>query len=417
MRFETFSEKQTLALTWWSDSSPYEDFDAIICDGAVRSGKTVCMGISFICWAMRRFDGFGFGMCGKTIASLRRNVVSVLLPVMSDLGFICEEKLSKNLFTVSFGGRTNTFYLFGGRDESSQSLIQGATFAGILLDEVALMPRSFVEQACARCSVAGSKLWFNCNPEGPNHWFYIEWVKKYQERRALYIHFDLEDNPALSRRIISRYRKMYSGVFYRRFILGEWVASQGRVYDFFDESFVQDPPECEMEEYAVSCDYGTANPASFGFWGFKDNVWYRLKEYYYNSRAEGTQKTDAEYVAELLSLCGGIRPHAVVVDPSAASFIEALRREGLPVLKADNDVLSGIRLTADLLKSGKLVICRDCADDLREFSLYSWDEKREGKDAPIKQFDHAMDDIRYFATTVAAPSGGNFFASTFVERS
>ena len=416
MKFETFSEKQALALTWWSDSSPYEDFDAIICDGAVRSGKTVCMGISFICWAMRRFDGLGFGMCGKTIASLRRNVVSVLLPVMSDLGFFCEEKISKNLFTVSFGGRSNTFYLFGGRDESSQSLIQGATFAGVLLDEVALMPRSFVEQACARCSVSGSKLWFNCNPEGPNHWFYSEWIKKSHERRALYIHFALEDNPALSRRTISRYRRMYSGVFYQRFILGEWVASSGRVYDFFDESYVKEAPEGELEEYAVSCDYGTANPASFGLWGLKDRVWYRIREYYYNSRAEGAQKTDAEYVKELLALCGSIRPRSVVVDPSAASFIEALRREGLPVVKADNDVLSGIRLTADLLKSGKIVICRDCIDALREFSLYSWDEKREGKDSPIKQFDHAMDDIRYFAATVVAPADKSGFAATFVER-
>ncbi|MEA4896035.1 MAG: PBSX family phage terminase large subunit [Oscillospiraceae bacterium] len=416
MRFETFSEKQGLALTWWSDSSPYEDYDAIICDGAVRSGKTLCMGISFVCWAMRKFSGQYFGMCGKTIASLRRNVIGVLLPVMSDLGFICEERISKNLFTVSFGGRTNTFYLFGGRDESSQALIQGATFAGVLLDEVALMPRSFVEQACARCSVANSKLWFNCNPEGPNHWFYLEWVKKSRERRALYIHFELEDNPALSRRIISRYRKMYSGVFYRRFILGEWVSSQGRVYDFFDESYIGSAPEGEMEEYAVSCDYGTANPASFGLWGLKSTVWYRLKEYYYNSRAEGAQKTDAEYVVDLMHLCNGVSPRSVVVDPSAASFIEALRREGLNVLKADNDVLSGIRLTADLLKSGKLVICRDCVDAIREFSLYSWDEKQEGKDAPIKQFDHAMDDIRYFAATVAAPSADSGFAATFVER-
>ena len=365
---------------------------------------------------MRRFDGLGFGMCGKTIASLRRNVVSVLLPVMCDLGFVCEEKISKNLFTVSFGGRSNTFYLFGGRDESSQALIQGATFAGVLLDEVALMPRSFVEQACARCSIAGSKLWFNCNPEGPNHWFYLEWVKKSQERRALYIHFALEDNPALSRRIISRYRKMYSGVFYQRFILGEWVASSVRVYDFFDESYAKVAPDGELEEYAVSCDYGTANPASFGLWGLKDKVWYRIREYYYNSRFEGAQKTGAEYVRELLGLCGDIRPQAVVVDPSAASFIEALRREGLPVIKADNDVLSGIRLTADLLKSGKIVICRECADALREFSLYSWDEKREGKDAPIKQFDHAMDDIRYFAATVAAPAHKCGFAATFVER-
>lgn len=416
MKFETFSEKQVMVLTWWSDSSPYEDYDAVICDGAVRSGKTLCMGISFICWAMRRFSGRQFGLCGKTIPSLRRNVVSILLPVMQDLGFKCEEKISKNFFTVSFGGRTNTFYLFGGKDESSQALIQGATFAGILLDEVALMPRSFVEQACARCSVPGSKLWFNCNPEGPNHWFYLEWVKKSAERRALYIHFNLEDNPALSRKIISRYRRMYSGVFYRRFILGEWVAAQGRVYDFFDESYIRDPPDSDMEKYAVSCDYGTANPASFGFWGLKDGVWYRIKEYYYNSRSEGIQKTDAEYVNELLKLCGGIRPHAVVVDPSAASFIEALRREGLPVIKAENNVLSGIRLTADLIKSGKIVICRNCADAIREFSLYSWDEKKEGRDMPIKQFDHAMDDIRYFASTIVAPASGGCFASTYVER-
>lgn len=416
MRFDAFSEKQAQALTWWSDSSPYEDYDAIICDGAVRSGKTLCLGISFLSWAMRRFDGEQFGLCGKTIASLRRNVVSVLLPVMGDLGFVCEEKLSKNLFTVSFGGRRNTFYLFGGRDESSQALIQGATFAGVLLDEVALMPRSFVEQACARCSVSGSKLWFNCNPEGPSHWFYLEWVKKSRERRALHLHFTLEDNPALSRRVIARYRRMYSGVFYRRFILGEWVASQGRIYDFFEESLIQPAPSEEMEDYGVSCDYGTANPASFGFWGLRAGVWYRLREYYYDSRAEGRQKTDAEYVRDLLALCGGIRPRAVVVDPSAASFIEALRREGLPVMKADNDVLKGIRLTADLLKVGKLVICEGCTDAIREFGLYSWDEKREGRDAPIKQFDHAMDDIRYFAATVAAPVQESYFAATFVER-
>lgn len=416
MKFETFSEKQTLTLTWWSDSSPYENLDAIICDGAVRSGKTLCMGISFICWAMRRFNGYQFGLCGKTIASLRRNVVKVLLPVMTDLGFICDEKVSKNLFTVSFGGRTNTFYLFGGRDESSQALIQGATFAGVLMDEVALMPRSFVEQACARCSVEGSKLWFNCNPEGPNHWFYLEWIKKYRERRALYIHFTLEDNPALSRKIIMRYRKMYSGIFYRRFILGEWVAPQGRIYDFFNDDFIYPVPEGEMEEYAVSCDYGTANPSSFGFWGKRLGVWYRLREYYYNSRSEGIQKTDAEYVRELVALCNGKRPRTVVVDPSAASFIETLRREGLPVVKADNDVLRGIRLTADLLKSGELVICDSCVDAIREFSMYSWDERREGRDTPIKQFDHAMDDIRYFAATVVAPINGDFFDATFVER-
>ena len=181
MKFESFSEKQLLTLSWWSDSSLYEDMEGVICDGAVRSGKTLCMGISFLCWAMRRFNNRQFGMCGKTIASLRRNVISVLLPVMADLGFVYKEQISRNCFTLSFGGRSNTFYLFGGKDEGSQALIQGATFAGVLLDEAALMPQSFVEQACARCSVEGSKLWFNCNPEGPNHWFYKEWIRKSQE--------------------------------------------------------------------------------------------------------------------------------------------------------------------------------------------------------------------------------------------
>ncbi len=330
MRFETFSHAQLTALTWWSGDSPYRNCDAIICDGAVRSGKTLCMGISFLCWAMRNFDGMRFGMCGKTIVSLRRNVVSVLLPVMRDLGFVCEEKSSKNQIEIAFAGRRNVFYLFGGRDEGSAAHIQGVTFAGVLLDEAALMPRSFVEQACARCSVEGSRIWFNCNPEGPYHWFYTEWIKKAAEKNALYVRFRLEDNPALSRRVIARYRRLYSGVFYRRFILGEWVASEGLVYDFFDESFVKEPPEGECERYAVSCDYGTANPASFGLWGLRNGVWYRLRETYYDSRKAGRQKTDAEYVRDMKTLLNGKKPRFIVVDPSAASFIEALRREGLP---------------------------------------------------------------------------------------
>ncbi len=373
------------------------------------------MGLSFFCWAMCRFSGMHFGLRGKTIVALRRNFISPLLPLLSKLGFACEEKISQNLVIIRCGGRENRFFLFGGKDEGSASLIQGATFAGVLMDEAALMPRSFIEQACARCSVEGSKLWFNCNPENPQHWFYLERVQKARERRALYLHFTMEDNPGLSPEIIERYRKMYSGVFYRRFILGEWVAAQGRVYDFFDESFVRDAPEGPFEQFAVSCDYGTANPASFGLWGRLGGVWYRVEEYYFDSRREGRQKTDEEYVRELMGLIGGRSVSAVVIDPSAASFIEACVRRGLPVVKANNDVISGIRLTADLLKSGRLVICRGCSDAIREFSLYSWDEKAGGRDAPLKQNDHAMDDIRYFAATVASPAYEPFEA-IFVER-
>ena len=359
----------------------------------------MCMGISFVCWAMRRFSGERFGICGKAKTSIRRNLLEPLLPVLRDIGFCVSDKVSRGLVEISYMGRTNSFYLFGGKDEGSQSLIQGVTLAGILMDEVVLMPRSFVEQACARCSVTGSKIWFNCNPDSPHHWFYREWIVKATERKALYIHFSLEDNPALSRSIIARYKRMYSGDFYRRFILGQWVIPAGRVYDFFDESMLCEVPE-NCTEHVVSCDYGTKNPSSFGLWGRCGGEWYRLREYYYDSRKVGVQKTDSEYVEDLKALCGDIRPSRVIVDPSAASFIEALTRCGFKVEKADNDVVSGIRLTASLLKSGKIKICRGCDDALREFYQYRWDEKA-GKDAPLKQFDHAMDDIRYFAVGIS----------------
>ena len=406
MKFDFFSRTQLKALSWWSDSSPYRALDALICDGAVRSGKTLCMGISFVCWAMRRFDNERFGICGKAKTSIRRNLIEPLLPVLRDIGFEVTDLVSKGLIEIAYKGRRNSFWLFGGKDEGSQSLIQGVTLAGVLMDEVVLMPRSFVEQACARCSVTGSKIWFNCNPESPHHWFYLEWIMKADERRALYIHFSLEDNPSLSRSIIDRYKRMYSGDFYRRFILGEWVLPAGRVYDFFTEDMLAPVPE-SCSEYIVSCDYGTKNPSSFGLWGRSGGVWYRLREYYYDARKEGAQKTDGEYVAALRELCGDIVPGRVIVDPSAASFIEALNRAGFRTEKAENDVLSGIRLTAELLKSGKIRICRGCDDSLREFYEYRWDEK-SGRDAPLKQSDHAMDDIRYFVSTILAHREDDF---------
>ena len=414
--FREFSEAQLTALIWWCDGSPYRARDAIICDGAVRSGKTVCMGLGFFLWALHAFDGAAFGLCGKTVTSLRRNVVSVLVPLLRELGFQVKDTISQHRLTVSFGGHSDTFYLFGGKDEGSAALIQGVTFAGILLDEVALMPRSFVEQAIARCSVTGSKLWFNCNPDGPQHWFYREWICRARQRNALYVQFRLEDNPGLSREVIARYRRMFTGTFFRRFILGEWVAADGLVYDFFDGSFVQPVPDGEMEEWAVSCDYGTANPASFGLWGRQGEVWYRVREYYFDSRREGCQKTDGEYLEALRTLIGGERVKSVVVDPSAASFIEALRREGYPVVKAVNDVVSGIRLTAQALKSGRIVICEGCGDAIREFGLYCWKQPGGGGDAPRKEHDHAMDEIRYFVATVLSQECGSDFAVIAVER-
>lgn len=173
-----FSQKQLQALCWWCRGSPVREKDAVICDGAVRSGKTLCMGISFVAWAFYTFQDAAFALCGKTIRSLKRNLLLPLLPVLGELGFDCRIKNGENLLEITQEGRKNRFYLFGGKDESSAALIQGMTLAGVLFDEVALMPRSFVEQALARCSVEGSKFWFNCNPEHPQHWFYLEWIKQ-----------------------------------------------------------------------------------------------------------------------------------------------------------------------------------------------------------------------------------------------
>lgn len=411
VEIRNFSPKQKQVLTWWIRG----DWEAIICDGAVRSGKTFSMGVSFFLWAMTRFDGRQFGLCGKTIASLRRNLLTELVPYLRRMGFSCREKRSENLLTVRMGGRENRFLLFGGRDESSAALIQGSTLAGVLLDEAALMPRSFVEQACARCSVAGSRLWFNCNPEGPQHWFYREWILKAKQRRALYLHFTMEDNPALTPRIRARYQNSYSGVFFRRFVLGEWTAAQGLVYDFFDrQRDAVPPPAGPFSEWRISADYGTANPASFGLWGRMEEVWYRVAEYYYDSRKTGEQHTDAEYALELQRLAGEREISRVIVDPSAASFIEVLRREGFAVVRANNDVSDGIRVTADLLKRGRIVLCDTCTDCLREMELYCWDLAR-GRDAPKKEHDHAMDDMRYFAMDVASEGAGGF-AAVAVER-
>lgn len=416
MRFRRFSPKQRKALGWWCDGSPERELDGILCDGAVRSGKTLCLGLGFFFWAMARFEGAQFALCGATLAGVERNVLSQVLPALETLGFRVERKLTKHQLTVGFGGRENVFYLYGGRTEGSATLIQGITLAGVLLDEAALMPRSFVEQACARCSLPGSKVWLSCNPEGPGHWFFREWVERAAEKRILYLRFTMEDNPGLSRETRERYQRLFRGNFYRRFVLGEWCAADGLVYPFFDGKRMPEAPK-DCEEWRISCDYGTVNPASFGLWGYRDGKWFRVTEYYFDSRAEGRQKTDGEYMQDLLRLAGGRQIKEVVVDPSAASFIETLRRGGLQVRKADNRVLTGIRVTADKLKSGELVICRGCSAAEREFGLYRWDSKA-GEEKVIKEHDHAMDDIRYFAMSLESPAeAADGWAAEVVERS
>lgn len=400
-----FSEKQREIMRF----PYYPQYEALICDGAVRSGKTSIMSLSFFLWAMGNFAGKAFGFCGKSVGAVERNIVTPLLAITYlQQNFSIKYNRADHVILATRGGRKNRFYLFGGKDESSAALIQGVTLAGVLLDEAALMPRSFVEQAMARCSVSGAKLWFNCNPEGPEHWFRKEWILKANKHKALHLHFTMDDNPALDDATRERYRTMYSGVFYERFVLGRWVMSKGLIYDMFDTTEneyrpEQAPPSLHFAgTRTIACDYGTSNPTVFlDIYDYHEKI-YVDREYRWDSREEGRQKTNEEYADDMQEFMGK-NQCTIIVDPSAASFIATLRRRGLYVLAADNDVLEGIRKTASLIKQRKLLINEQCSPLLGEMGTYLWDEKscKLGIDKPIKERDHGPDALRYFVNSLA----------------
>lgn len=391
------SEKQRKIL--WFGQSPYQ---ALICDGAVRSGKTSIMSLAFVLWGMQRFNGCNFAFCGKSVGSVERNVVTPLLAITGlrrhyDISY----SRGAHVIVIRRGNVENRFYLFGGRDESSYTLIQGITLAGVMLDEVALMPQSFVNQALLRCSVEGSKFWFNCNPENPEHWFRKEWILKPEEHNVLHLHFTMDDNPSLSEEMKERYRSTYSGVFYQRYILGLWVMAEGVVYDMFDRELnVYHEPPVDMVDRSIryiACDYGTTNPCVF-LDIYDDGQIIRVdREYRWDSREEHRQKTDDEYANDFMEFMGGAWC-TVFVDPSAASFIAALRQRGVYVLEADNNVLDGIRRTGALFQSRRLLIRDTCTGLIDELGTYRWDDKAamRGEEKPIKQSDHGPDAMRYY---------------------
>lgn len=403
-KFLPFSKKQKQVLTWWLSNSPVHNQDGIIAGGAIRSGKTLCMSLSFVMWAMECFDGQNFAMCGKTIGSFRRNVLFWLKLMLRSRGYKVEDHRADNLVVVTRRGIENYFYIFGGKDERSQDLIQGITLAGVFFDEVALMPESFVNQATGRCSVDGSKFWFNCNPDGPYHWFKTNWIDRAEEKKLVYLHFTMEDNLSLTERVKARYRSMYSGVFYKRYILGLWAVAEGVIFDMFDaeKHVVKGMPESIGSRY-VSIDYGTQNATVFLLWQKSlQGKWICSKEYYYSGRDESSQKTDSEYADDLEEFTKGIDIERVIVDPAAASFIAELKKRGFRIKKAKNDVLDGIRFVGNMLNLGVMLFSENCKETIKEFSSYIWDEKalERGEDKPTKQHDHCMDAVRYFAYTI-----------------
>lgn len=391
-RFKPFSRKQRKVLNWWCRSSPVRDCNGIIADGAIRSGKSVAMSLGFVVWAMSEFEACNFAMCGKTIGSFRRNVLFWLKLMLRSRGYSVSEQRTENLVVVRRGNIENYFYVFGGKDERSQDLIQGITLAGVFFDEVALMPESFVNQATGRCSVDGSKFWFNCNPGSPSHWFKTGWIDKRQDKRLLYLHFTMDDNLSLSEAVKERYRGMYTGVFFKRYILGEWKSADGVIYRQFaddPERFILDEVPADIIIGTMGLDFGGNGSAHAGCLvgitrGYRSIV--ILDEYYRKEVIDpGTLTGDVcGFVQRSQAQC---RATSIWCDSAETTLIKGIRTEvfarHIPVEVRNarkGEIIDRIRLCDMLMSQGRFFIMRRCRHTIAALSEAVWDSKSPTKD-------------------------------------
>lgn len=385
-----FSKKQAKSIT---DSQARIN----LWEGSVRSGKTIA---SIIRWLdyIRTAPPGALAMIGKTERTLKRNILDEIERIVGRKHF----KYNRGTGEAKIFGRV--VHIVGANDERSEGKIRGMTLAGSYGDEITLWPESFFRQLMLRHSVRGSKFFGTTNPDSPYHWLKTDYIDKAHDLDMRVFHFQLDDNLALDPSYVEALKKEYTGLWYKRFILGLWVMAQGAIYDIWDENkhtFEQLPDG--QYDYQIWCDYGTHNPCVFllvakEMRGYLPRYWV-LKEYYWNSRETGRQKTDREYALDLILFCkeAKIKPSRVIVDPSAASFIVQLNQHRFPVVEAENEVLDGIRKTYTALKDGRLKVHKTCRNTIKEFGSYVWDEKSQklGMDKPLKENDHAMDALRY----------------------
>lgn len=391
-RFKPFSRKQRKVLNWWCRSSPVRDYNGIIADGAIRSGKSVAMSLSFVIWAMSEFEACNFAMCGKTIGSFRRNVLFWLKLMLRSRGYSVSEQRTENLVIVKRNNVQNYFYVFGGKDERSQDLIQGITLAGVFFDEVALMPESFVNQATGRCSVDGSKFWFNCNPGSPAHWFKTGWIDKRADKRLLYLHFTMGDNLSLTEAVKERYRGMYTGVFFKRYILGEWKSADGVIYRQFaddPERFILDEVPADIIIGTMGLDFGGNGSAHAGCLvgitrGYRSIV--ILDEYYRKEVIDPGTLTDdvCGFVQRSQAQC---RATSIWCDSAETTLIKGIRTEvfarHIPVEVRNarkGEIIDRIRLCDMLMSQGRFFIMRRCRHTIAALSEAVWDGKSPTKD-------------------------------------
>lgn len=400
--FRPFSRKQLLLLNWWRPGSPYARCRMVVADGAIRSGKTVAMLASFLLYSRQMPPG-DFIIAGRSVGSLKRNVVYPMLRMMDGWGWKYVYNRGEGVITA---GKTR-YFLFGASNEPAQDKLQGMTASGALADEVALFPQSFVDQMIGRCSVASSRIFMNCNPRGAWHYFKTKYIDRADEIGLYYLHFTMDDNLTLSPDIRESYARAFTGVFYRQYILGEWVSAEGAVYPMWDDRLNAIAPE-ELPEPAfcrryIGIDYGTHNPMVYLDALACDGSLYITREYCWDSAKRMRQKTDSEYADDLDAFTGGDRDLTVIIDPSAASFIEELRRRGYRARPAVNDVRDGISVMATLIGERRLLADpAACPCFMAEIHSYVWDEKagQQGVERPLKEHDHAMDAARYLCRTV-----------------
>lgn len=369
-----------------------------ILHGSVRSGKTWISLVLWCVWIRNMPADKTYIMAAKTLTTLKRNCLDLLEILAGKRNF--RYSISKKE-GVLYGRK---IYLEGVADSEAESKIRGMTLQGAYCDEITLFKEEFFNMLLSRLSEPNARLFGTTNPDNPNHWFKVNYIDRRDELDFFMMEFLIDDNTFLDKRYVEELKKEYTGVFYRRFILGEWCSAEGLVYPMFDKKIhtICDIPEDDSgAEYYISIDYGTLNPCSMGLWRLDDNTAIRIKESYYSGKQSKKQLTDEEYYKLLEGLAEGYEIKCIIIDPSAASFITTIRRHGrFAVRKANNAVLDGIRVTGTLLQSGKLKIHQCCENAIREFGVYSWDDKSE-EDRVVKEFDHAMDDIRYFCATVA----------------
>jgi PBSX family phage terminase large subunit len=296
--------------------------------------------------------------------------------------------------------------VIGAKDEGSEKYLRGKTLAGAYCDELSLMPETFFKQLLNRLSVQGAKLYGTTNPDSQYHYLnqdYITDKKKIESGMVRVIHFELDDNPNLSEEYIEFIKSAYTGLWYKRMILGLWVLADGAIYDMFDDKYVISEIPERFDKTYLGIDYATGNPTAFILVGVAGENVYVIDEYYWDSKKAGRQKLDSEYSKDLQQFIKGREPNGIIIDPSAASFILQLQRDGVRGIQdADNDVLDGIRNVGTLLTAKRLFIYRPkCPNLLREFESYIWDEKAQlrGEDKPVKQNDHALDALRYVVRT------------------